>query len=179
MPAEDRNAFFRYIAESQASCLAILKQEPGNRDARYFLGATHGALAAFALTIDHDKREAFRQGKKAYQYHLEIVEEQPDYYDAYVTIGLYEYIVANLPWYMKWIAQIAGYRGTEERAFKYLRLSATKSQFVSVNARTVSGRALSTREASMTKRWRMLSFCTAGIPVTFYCISTWLEFSRK
>jgi len=137
MPAEDKNAFFRYIGESQASCLAILKQEPGNRDARYFLGATHGALAAFALTIDRNKREAFRQGKKAYQYHLEIVEEQPDYYDAYVTLGLYEYIVANLPWYMKWIAQIAGYRGTEERAFKYLRLAVTKSQSVSVNARNL------------------------------------------
>jgi tetratricopeptide (TPR) repeat protein len=137
MPPEDRNAFFRYIGESQASSQNILKQKPGDRDARYFLGATHGVLAAFALTIDHDKREAFSQGKRAYQYHLGIVSEQPDYYDAYVTLGLYEYIVANLPWYMKWIAQIAGYKGTEERAFKYLRLAVTKSQFVSVNARNI------------------------------------------
>jgi len=137
MPAEDRNAFFRYIGESEAACQAILKRNPSNRDARYLLGAIDGALAAFALTIDHDKREAFRQGRKAYRHHLEIVEEQPDYYDAYVTLGLYEYIVANLPWYMKWIAQIAGYKGTEERAFNYLRLAATKSQFISVNAHNV------------------------------------------
>jgi len=137
MPAEDRNAFFRYIEESQAFCQVILKEKPGDRDARYFLGAAQGALAAFALTIDHDKREAFRHGKQAYQYHLGIAMEQPDYYDAYVTLGLYEYIVANLPWYMKWIAQIAGYKGTEERSFKYLRMAATKSQFVSVNARSI------------------------------------------
>ena len=137
MPPEDRNAFFRYIGESQAACQAILKQKPGDRDARYFLGSAYGALAAFALTIDHDKREAFRQGKQAYQHHLQIVEEQPDYYDAYVTVGLYEYIVANLPWYVKWIAQIAGYRGTEERSFKYLHLAAAKSDFVSVNARSI------------------------------------------
>jgi tetratricopeptide (TPR) repeat protein len=137
MPAEDRKAFFTYIAESQASSQAILKERPGNRDARYFLGAAHGVLAAFAVTVDHDKREGFRQGRKAYQYHLEIVEEQPDYYDAYVTVGLYEYVVANLPWYMKWVAQIAGYRGTTDRAFKYLHLAATKSQFVSVNARNI------------------------------------------
>ena len=137
MPAEDRNAFFRYIGESQAFCRAILKDKPSDRDARYFLGAAHGALAAFALTIDHDKLEAFRQGKQAYQYHLGIAVEQPDYYDAYVTLGLYEYIVANLPWYTKWIAQIAGYKGSEERSFKYLRMAATKSQFVSVNARSI------------------------------------------
>src|SRR5689334_13842726 len=74
MPAEDRNAFFKYVAESQALSQAILKQKPGDLDARYFLGAGYGALAAFAVTIDHDKREGFRQGKKAYQYHLEIVQ---------------------------------------------------------------------------------------------------------
>src|SRR5262245_36519071 len=70
MPEEDRKAFFRYIEESQASCQTILKEKPGDRDARYFLGAVHGVLAAFALTIDHDKFEAFRHGKQAYQYHL-------------------------------------------------------------------------------------------------------------
>ena len=79
MAVEERNAFFKYIGESQAACQAILKEKPGDRDARYFLGAAHGVLAAFAVTIDHDKREAFRQGKQAYQYHLGIVTEQPDY----------------------------------------------------------------------------------------------------
>jgi hypothetical protein len=131
MPTEERNAFFRYIEESQAACQAILKQQPRNRDARYFLGSAYGALAAFAITIDHDKREAFRQGKQAYQYHQQIVQEQPDYYDAYVTVGLYEYVAANLPWYVKWIAQIAGYSGTEERSFKYLHLAVAKPGFAS------------------------------------------------
>jgi len=87
MPADERNAFFKYVAESQAVCEAVLKAKPGDRDARYFLGAAHGALAAFAITIDHDKREGCRHGKKAYEYHLGIVMEQPTYYDAYVTLG--------------------------------------------------------------------------------------------
>jgi tetratricopeptide (TPR) repeat protein len=137
MPAEERNAFLKYIGESQAFSQAILKERPGDRDARYFLGAAHGGLAAFALTIDHDKRETFRQGRQAYQYHLGVVTEQPDYYDAYVTLGLYEYVVANLPWYVKWIAQIAGYKGSQERSFKYLRTAVTKSRFASVNARNL------------------------------------------
>jgi len=137
MPVEERNAFFKYIGESQAASQAILKQKPGSRDARYFLGSSYGAQAAFALTIDHDKRETFRQGKRAYQTHLQILEEQPDYSDSYVTVGLYEYIVANLPWYVKWIATIAGYRGTEERSFKYLHLAARNSDLTSVNARSL------------------------------------------
>jgi hypothetical protein len=137
MPSEERNAFFGYIRESQTASQAILKGNPGNRDARYFLGSTYAALAGLALTIDGDKREAFKQGKQAYRLHFQLVEEQPDYYEAYINAGLYEYIVANLPWYVKWIAWIAGYSGTEERSFKYLRLAATKSEFASVNARSL------------------------------------------
>src|SRR5262249_2503266 len=34
MPAEERNAFFRYIGDSQAACRAILKEKPGARCAR-------------------------------------------------------------------------------------------------------------------------------------------------
>jgi tetratricopeptide (TPR) repeat protein len=137
MPVEERKAFFTYIAESQAASQAILKEKPGHTDARYFLGSAYGALAAFAVTIDHDRREAVRQGRLAYQLHRQILDEQPDYYDVYVTVGMYEYIVANLPWYVKWIAQFAGYSGTEERSFKYLHMAAAKSDFAAVNARNI------------------------------------------
>ena len=92
----------------------------------------------------------------------------------YVTVGLYEYVVANLPWYMKWVAQIAGYRGTTERAFKHLHLAATKSQFASVNARNIL--VVLCARSSMTKRWRMRSFYKPTIRVTFCFTSTWLKF---
>ncbi|MGH9340230.1 MAG: tetratricopeptide repeat protein [Acidobacteriota bacterium] len=136
-PMDDsrRKAFFRYIEESQRLAEAVLKRDPENPDARYFLGSAHGLLGAFTITIDRSYRGAFGHGKKAYQHHLDLVEEDPEYYDAYMSVGLYEYIVDNLKWYIKWIAVLIGYRGSEERGFEYLQRAAERGQFVNDDAR--------------------------------------------
>ncbi|HXV60215.1 MAG TPA: hypothetical protein VEK15_05940, partial [Vicinamibacteria bacterium] len=49
----------------------------------------------------------------------------------------YEYVVSNLPWYIKWIATIVGYRGSEERAFEYLLRAAETGYFVKIDARVL------------------------------------------
>ena len=67
----------------------------------------------------------------------DLIEEDPGYYDAYMTAGVYEYVVGSLPWYLKFVAALAGYRGSKKRGFEYLALAVNKGQFVSDNARTV------------------------------------------
>lgn len=107
---------------------------PGHKDARYFLGTSQGVLGAFSITVDHSKGKAFKYGRQAYQYHSQLVEEDPEYYDSYMSAGLYEYIADNLPWYIKWVAVIMGYGGSEERGFQYLKLAAEKGQYVADDA---------------------------------------------
>jgi len=137
MAPKDRKAFFDQLQESERLCQALLKKDPNNADARYFLGSIQGVLGAFAITIDRSYRDAFSKGKKAYKYHLEIVEQKPEFNDAYMSIGLYEYVVDNLPWYIKWIAVIVGYRGSEERGFQYLSRAAEKGIYSADDARVL------------------------------------------
>ncbi len=137
MPDQDRRAFLSYIEESQKRCQAILEKDPSNKDARYFLGAGYGILGSFAITIDRSVKAAFSNGKKAYKYHRGLVDEDPQYYDAYMSVGIYEYIVGNLPWYIKWLAHIIGYRGSEKQGFEYLGIAAQKGQYVKDDARTL------------------------------------------
>jgi len=91
-------------------------------------------LGAFSITIDRSYSDAFSHGKKAYKYHHTIIEENPNYFDAYMSVGLYEYVVDNLPWYIKWAAVIVGYRGSQERGFEYLTRAATKGQYAADDA---------------------------------------------
>lgn len=137
MDPAQRTAFFSALEKSQKLSEAILRKDPQNRDARYFMGAAYGILAAFAFTVDHSTREAFSKGKKAYKIDKELIQEDPDYYDAYMTVGMYEYIVGSLPWYIKWLATLVGYHGSKEQGFKYLTLAAEKGQFVTDDARTL------------------------------------------
>ena len=137
MSSARREVFFGHLSESQKLCRNILEGQPAHPDARYFLGTSLGVLGSFAFTIDRKKVQALRYGKKAYGYHRDLVKENPDFYDSYLSVGLYEYILGNLPWYIKWLAAIAGYSGSEKRGFEYLELAAARAHYVADDARVL------------------------------------------
>jgi tetratricopeptide (TPR) repeat protein len=166
MPSGDRKSFFALVDTSQRLSEKVLASDARNADARYFLGGAHGVAGAFAITIDHSYSDAFGQGKKAYKSHHDLVEERPDYYDAYMSVGLYEYIVGNLPWYIKWIAMIVGYRGSEERGFDYLKWAAEKGLYAADDARTLQ-MVLFVRENRLTEALENARFLHRRYPRNF------------
>lgn len=135
MAEADMEAFFEGIATSQANAEKYLESHPGDLDARYYLGSSHGALGVFAFTIERSYRKALKHGKESYLIQRSIVDENPDFVDSYMTLGSYEYVVGNLPWYIKWFATLAGYRGTEARGFEYVARAAREGYFVRDDAR--------------------------------------------
>jgi len=135
MPAEDREAFFEGIARSQDNARRYLETHPGSLEARYYLGSCEGALGVFAFTIERKYRKALKHGKESYRIQRAIIEEDPEFADAYMTVGTYEYVIGNLPWYIKWFATLAGYRGSEARGFEYVARAAEKGYFVRNDAR--------------------------------------------
>jgi hypothetical protein len=137
MPVADLRAFQGAIAKSRELGEKYLAEHPGDLDARYYVAGCEGALGVFALTIDRDYMSALRYGKAAYLGERALVQENPEFWDAYLTVGTYEYVLGNIPWYLKWIATIAGYHGSERRGFEYLVIAADKGEFVGNDARVL------------------------------------------
>lgn len=135
MQDTDRRRFEELMAESKQLAEKLLQQDPSDKDARYFIGSLHGIRGSFAMTIDRSKSQAFRHGRQAYKTHLALVKEDPQFHDAYMSVGLYEYIAGSLPWYIKWLAAIIGYRGSKDRGFEYLDRAANQGIFVADDAR--------------------------------------------
>jgi tetratricopeptide (TPR) repeat protein len=130
MSSGDRSAFFNYLQKSQDLSNDILLKKRNDMDARYFLATAYGLRSSFAITIDHSLREAFSNGNRAYSSMKKLTEEKPDYYDAYLTLGIYEYIVGNIPWYLKWMAFVIGAHGNKEEGMAHLTLASEKGQYV-------------------------------------------------
>ena len=137
MPPRERDAFFKNLQKSEALANAILKEIPQDKDGRYFLATSYGLRSSFAITIDHNLRSAFSNGVKAYSYTRKLTEDDPEYYDAYMTVGIYEYVVGSIPWYLKWMAFMVGARGSKQDGLKYLKLASEKGQYVRVEAQLV------------------------------------------
>jgi len=137
MSSGERSAFFSYLQKSQDLSKAILQKKRDDADARYFLATAYGLRSSFAITIDHSMREAFSYGNRAYASMKKLTEEKPDYHDAYLAVGIYEYIVGNIPWYLKWMAYVIGARGNKDNGMEHLRLASEKGQYVRNEAQLV------------------------------------------
>jgi tetratricopeptide (TPR) repeat protein len=137
MLPERRKRFLDEIQASQALAQKILDKSPLNSDALYFLGASYGILGSFAITIDHSLRSAFRYGSKAYDFDRRVIRVDPNYHDAYMTVGLYEYIVGSMPWWVKPFAALAGYYGSKEQGFKYVARVVANGEYAKTDAKAL------------------------------------------
>jgi tetratricopeptide (TPR) repeat protein len=137
MPPQSRAAFFSELQKSEGLAGAILKRSSRDKDARYFMATVYSLRASFAITVDHNLRDSFSHARKAFSFSRELVEEDKNYYDAYLTVGLYEYIVGSIPWYLRWMAFVAGLHGSKEEGMKHLHLASAKGQYVSNEAKVI------------------------------------------
>jgi tetratricopeptide (TPR) repeat protein len=166
MSDADRTFFMDRLDRSRSLCQSILKAHPGNVEALYFLGAIEGVLGSFYITIDHSVKNAFKHGKLAYKYDSEVLKEDPKFYDAYMTVGTYEYIVGSLPWYIKWIAVIAGYHGSKQQGFEDLQLASENGSFVADDSRVLQ-MVLFVRERRYEDALRLADYLHERFPKNF------------
>jgi tetratricopeptide (TPR) repeat protein len=134
MPTNLQKAFLGFVERSEALSMSILARNPADEDGLYFLASAYGIRGSYLFTVEHNLKAAFNYGKQAYQIDRRLIQRDPRYHDAYMTVGLYEYIVGSLPWYIKWLASLIGYQGSKERGFQYLDIAVNRGQYVSREA---------------------------------------------
>ncbi len=166
MPAEERASFFEYLKKSEKLANNILAKNRTDKDGRYFLATIYGLRSSFAITVDHSLREGFSNGNKAYSQCRQLVEEDPDYYDAYLTVGIYEYIVGSIPWYLKWMAFVIGAHGNKKEGLEHLALASGKGQYIK-NEATLVEMVLYVREHQYSEALALARFLADRFPRNF------------
>lgn len=116
---------------------ARLKQFPKDTEALYFLGAIEGLKASFEEAVERRHFAALKDGSDAVDRHREVIKLDPNYHDAEITIGLYDYTVGALPLPVKLIAGVAGFRGSKKRGLATLERVAKQGNWVHDEAKTL------------------------------------------
>ncbi|HEU4769000.1 MAG TPA: hypothetical protein VFS77_16565 [Pyrinomonadaceae bacterium] len=101
--------------EAQRLAEARLKEYPKDTEALYFLGNVAAAKASFEEAVERRHFAALRDGSEAVAKHRMVVQLDPNYVDAELTIGMYEYVVGSLPFPVKLMAGIFGAQGSKKR----------------------------------------------------------------
>jgi hypothetical protein len=116
---------------------ARLKLNKQDIEALYFLGATEGLKAAFATAVERRFMAALGDGSSSVDRHRDVIKLDPNFHDAELTIGLYDYIVGGLPLPVKILASIAGARGSKKRGLQTLERVAKEGRWAKDDAKAL------------------------------------------
>jgi len=129
--------FRNRIREAQKLSQARLKQYPKDVEALYFLGATEALKACFEEAVERRNMAALRDGQDAVDHHRAALKLDPNFHDAEVTIGLYDYVVGTLPLPAKILAGIIGARGSKKRGLATIERVAANGKNAVEQAKTL------------------------------------------
>lgn len=123
-PKEPRQAaeseFTAYITKATIRAEMRLRKDDMDPIGLYYLGTAYATIAGFEGTINRSFMTAMRKGNEGADYHRKLLKEHPDFVDAELTVGLYDYVAGALPSVAKFFMLLGGIRGNKERGLDEL-----------------------------------------------------------
>ena len=130
-----RQAFDQELDRSAGLSDRILTQMPDDPDALFAKILTLGLRADYEAFIERRYFDALKVIKNSRATAERLLMIQPNYYDAYLAIGVENYLFSLKPAPVRWILQAGGAQTDRERGVEDLRLTAEKGRYLNPYAR--------------------------------------------
>jgi len=89
---------------------------------------------AFAYSSKDKMLDAFWAAKKAIGYLNDVIDEKPDFYDAYLGIGIFDYTLTYVPGIFKFALTLTGLDANKQQGFNNVRLAQQKGSLFKTEA---------------------------------------------
>jgi hypothetical protein len=96
---------------------------------KFYYAGVLGYLAR-AYGLNRSWWSAFQTGQDAESLMDEIIEENPEFYDAYLMLGMFEYFADRMSGVTGFIASVLGFSGDRETGLEYIKLAYDKGSNV-------------------------------------------------
>ncbi len=113
-----------------------LGKNPNDVDALYARGFARALECTYVAMVERAYGTGFRLATKAKDDGVRALQLDPDYVDAKLVAGVYEYVVGALPWPFKLLIGFAGITGSKARGMEMLTDDGNRGPVTSVEART-------------------------------------------
>ncbi|MDQ6652716.1 MAG: hypothetical protein M3Y84_08215, partial [Acidobacteriota bacterium] len=129
--------FRNLTREAKRRAEVRLKQNPKDVEALDWLAVIEGLKASFEEAVERRHFAALRDGDDAVDHHREVLKLDPNFIDAGLTVGLYEYVVGSLPLPIKVVAGLTGFRGSKKRGLQMLERVTKEGNWSRDDAKTL------------------------------------------
>ena len=114
---------------------AVLDKNPDDVHALYSLGVANATLAAFEGLAHHSYLAAHSKAKEARRLHQRVLDLDPSFVDARLSIGIYDYGVGIIPRKWKFVLGMFGISGDKEQGIQDLEQVAAKGSRAATDAK--------------------------------------------
>jgi len=127
----------RLSQRSLALANQTLAKNPNDVNALFARSVARGLATVYSAVIEKKWVGALKQALGAYHDDIRILKLDPNYSDAKLVVGTYQYIIGSLSWWEKSIAFVADIHGSKKKGLRLLREAADGGGEESIDASTI------------------------------------------
>jgi hypothetical protein len=135
--ASIRARFFEAVDRSQLLANERLRDHPNDTTALFAFSMTEGMRTDYMALVEKKQLRSLAYARKAHNYALQVIKNDPSYADAYMTTGITEYLVGSLPFFLKWFIKFDQVEGNKDTAVVRLNRVAAQGRYLGPFARVV------------------------------------------
>jgi tetratricopeptide (TPR) repeat protein len=132
-----RDRIFALADEAVHQADERIDKNSNDIDALFARGWVRSLRCAYVAMVERSFSTGFRLATKAKDDEAKVLQLDPDYVDAKLVVGVYEYVVGALPWPFKLLIGFAGVTGSKSKGLEMLYDDANRGVITNVEARTV------------------------------------------
>lgn len=137
MPAADEKRFVEAISTSLRITAERLKKNPRDRLALYAQGVAYAHRAQYFLLVKRANLDALRDGTRSRKAHNRLLETDSTLADAKLIPGMHEYVLGNVPVWVRMLISLAGFGGDKWKGVSYMNDAVRNGQKTAVEARVL------------------------------------------
>lgn len=120
-----RDSLNKLAIEKAEKYLDMFEDDAKTLEEKFYVGGFHGYLARF-YGLDRSYMSAFSSAKSGQKIMEDILEQNPDFNDAYLLLGMSYYFADRLSGFIGFVAGILGLSGDRDLGVEYIKRAADK-----------------------------------------------------
>ncbi len=125
-----RAQFMQAVTDAQSRARVVLAAHPQDQNALFAMCMTQGLATDYMALVEKHQIKSMTPMKDSNRYAQQLLKLDPQFYDAYLTTGITEYMVGSLPFFVRWFVRFDNVQGNKETGIRSLELVAKNGHYL-------------------------------------------------
>jgi hypothetical protein len=115
-----RAHFYKATGEAERLANSRLAVNAADKDALFALCIKSGVVTDYLALVEKKQLSSLPHARESQNQALRLLKADPNFYDAYLTTGLSEYLIGSLPFFVRWFVKFDQTQGSKSIAVQNL-----------------------------------------------------------